>query len=344
MFIHVSWLARAAKSVDMEIATIDRGSNMVPLWMLVKGATAVGTAALKQWRSLPEEQRRQVQSEAAAVMTSTADLSRAVVRNAGRFRAGRRSKKWERRRDEVLTSPPEFMLAKHLVVLVQEQGPLGEEQLAALVGADDKDDPALVRALGYARDARLVIDEGGLLEAATEDSILWNNKSLRATGYIDELEARIRAYLLAEGFGSLDDIASSLQVATDDPSLLAALHRTLSNGHAQWINIGIYGLPVEQLRRFERSADVEASEPAELRAAAARLYDGAQALRKATAHPPTPSNPDLLSSADSNCSVPSPRPTRFRDTPVLHPFGRQDTVAVLPGDGDDKEAWPTAEQ
>jgi hypothetical protein len=285
---------------------------MAQLWMLVKGASAVGAAALKQWRSLPEEQRRQVQSEAAAVMTSTADLSRAVVGNAGRFRASRRSKKWERRRDEVLISPPEFTLAKHLVALVQEQGPLGEEQLAALVGADSKDDPALVRALGYARDARLIIDEGGLLEAATEDSMLQNNKSLRSTGYIDELKEQIRAYLLAEGFGSLDDIASSLQIVTDDPSLLAALHRTLSSGHAQWINTGIYGLPVEQLRRFERSGDLEASEPAELRAAAARLYDAAQALGKATARPPRLSNPGLLASVDPNGPVSASRPARFR--------------------------------
>jgi hypothetical protein len=126
--------------------------------------------------------------------------------------------------------------------------------------------------------------------------------------------------------------------------LLAALHRTLSSGHAQWINTGIYGLPVEQLRRFERSDDLEASEPAELRAAAARLYDAAQALRKATAHLPRSSSPGLLYSADPDGSISSSPPSRFRDVPIVHPFERQDAVGVHRGDGDDREVWPTTEQ
>jgi hypothetical protein len=292
--------------------------------MLVKGASTVGAAALKQWRSLPEEQRRDVQAEAAVVMSATADLSRAAVGNAGRFRATRRSKKWERRREELLTSSPEFTLAKRIVFLVQNQGPLGEEQLAALVGADGKDDPTLARALRHARDDGLVVDEGGLLEATTEDSILRNNKSLRYTGYIDELEGRVREHLLAEGFANLDEIASSLRVRKDDLSLLAALHRALRGSHVEWINTGTYGLPVEQLRRFERSGDVEASEAAGLRTAAARLYEAAQALGKATAQLPRSSSRDPLSSADASGRAFRPPPTPFPDAPVVHANSSQD--------------------
>jgi hypothetical protein len=289
--------------------------------MLVKGATAVGTAALRQWRSLPEEQRREVQSEAAAVMTATVDLSRAVVGNAGRFRASRRSKKWERRREEVLNSTPEFTLAKRIVDLVQKQGPLREEQLAALVGADGKDDPTLVRALRYAREAGLVIDEGGQLESATEDSILRNNKSLRYTGHIEELEGRIRAHMLAEGFASLDDIASSLRVGKEDLSLLAALHRTLSSGDVEWINTGIYGLPVEQLRQLKRTDDAEAADPLTARSAAARLYEAAQALGKATAQ--------VRKSSDHDRS-----PSPLQDASVMAGSDPQDALATMNADGD----------
>jgi hypothetical protein len=284
--------------------------------ILVKGATTVGAAALRQWRSLPEEQRQEVQSEAAAVMTATADLSRAVVGNAGRFRASRRSKKWNRRREEILTATSEFTLAKRIVDLVQKQGPLREEQLAALVGADGKDDPTLLRALGFACDARLVSAENGHLEATTEDSILRDNKSLRYTGHIEELEGRIRAQLRAEGFASLDDIASSLRVSKDDLSLLAALHRTLSSGDVEWINTGTYGLPVDQLRRFERSGDVEAADPAALRMAAARLYEAAQALGKAMAQLPKSSGRDR-----------SPSP--FQDAPVVPGSGPREGVTAM---------------
>jgi hypothetical protein len=172
-----------------------------------------------------------------------------------------------------------------------------------------------VRALGYARDAGLVIDQDGLLEAATEDSVLRNNKSLRSTGYIEELEGRIRAHILAEGFASLDNLASSVQAAKDDPSFLAALHRALRSGDVHWVNVGTYGLPVEQLRRFERSGDLVASEPAGLSTAAARLSAAAQALARAMAHHSTSSGPDLPSAAGLDDDVVFPPLDPFPDAP-----------------------------
>jgi hypothetical protein len=212
------------------------------LFPAIKAAALLKQAGplLTHWNRLPPTQQDKARRHAQEVMASVA-LVRAALGE--RFADEEDTISWREARAEALEPEPHFLLAKQLVGLLRERGPLEEAVLAREAGLAGARDETLADALAVAADDGY-LTLVGLTWQVTE----FADQELSDSEHVLFLEREIVEHLAQEGLADKDELA--LAVGSDEfraPDFQAALERTLTTGSIEWIRPSTYGLPVERL-------------------------------------------------------------------------------------------------
>jgi hypothetical protein len=159
---------------------------------------------------------------------------------------------WKDARDEGLHPTPEFDMAKRIVDAVREahgrEESLTTAELARAVQAVGDDDGTFRAGL------RIAESDGYVDRSVTRHWRLtaFADPVLLDAPHVLAFEQMIVDHIESVGVADTDELA--LFVGAEDasaPEFVAALERALASGRVSWLGWSIYGLPPEQLERFE---------------------------------------------------------------------------------------------
>jgi len=212
-----------------------------------------GYSLVRQWNSLPPEERAAVQEQGRR--TVVAIMAVKVAATAERS-AGDPPATWQAAIDKALRGSPAEQMAKAVVAYLQGVSEATAEEIAAAVGAAGKDDSAFKSAMAMARDDGYIRRTGVTFRGIRWDTTEWADLQLLDTPHVRQIEAATIAFLEEVGIASLDHISAELGVEDDAPELLAALERAIASESAVWYCHGIYGLSPSRLENFEPKRDL----------------------------------------------------------------------------------------
>lgn len=212
-----------------------------------------GYALIRKWNALPSHDRVAVQAQGKrAVM---AIMAVKVAATAERSVADPPAT-WADALEKIRHPGHAETMAGAIVVYLQEVPEATIEEIATAVGAAGKSDSTLKTAMSMAQNDGYIRRSGVTFRGIKWDTTEWADSDLIDTAHIRGLEAEIVAFIRDFGIASLDHISSKLGLEDDAPELRAALERAISAESIRWYCDGIYGLPLEQLERFEPKSDL----------------------------------------------------------------------------------------
>lgn len=156
---------------------------------------------------------------------------------------------WEEVREAALRPDPAFVMAKHIVAFVREQGEVEEGAIASGVGAPSDNDEVF-------RAAMQIAESDGYIKHKSFFSLKWQvtdfaDEELSSNEHVLRMEEDLIRYIEQSGLADVDELVLAVGAGShDSPAFLAALERALAAGRVEWLNLSAYGLPVERLRDF----------------------------------------------------------------------------------------------
>jgi len=212
-----------------------------------------GYALVRQWNSLPAEERAVVEEQGRRTVVAIMALKVAVTAEQS---AGDPPASWKAAVDRVRRSSPAEQMAKAIVAHLQTVPEATADEIAAAVGAVGKDDSAFKGAMDMARSDGYIRRAGVTFRGIRWDTTEWADLDLLDTPRVRDIERAIVGFLEEVGIASLDHISGELGIESDAPELLAALERAVVDESAVWYCNGIYGLSPTRLERFEPKRDL----------------------------------------------------------------------------------------
>jgi hypothetical protein len=212
-----------------------------------------GYALVRQWNSLPAEERAAVEKQGRRTVVAIMALKVAVTSEQS---AADPPASWRAAVDRALQSSPAEQMAKAIVAYLQTVSEATGDEIAAAVGAVGKDDSAFKGAMDMARRDGYIRRVGVTFRGIRWDTTEWADLELLDTPRVRDIERAIAGFLEEVGIASLDHISGELGLESDAPELLAALERAVVDESAVWYCNGIYGLSPGRLERFEPKRDL----------------------------------------------------------------------------------------
>jgi hypothetical protein len=239
-----------------------------------------GYSLVRQWNSLPPEERAVVQEQGRR--TVVAIMAVKVAATAERS-AGDPPATWQAAVDRALRGSPAEQMAKAVVAYLQGVSEATADEIAVAVGAVGKDDSAFKGAMAMARDDGYIRRTGVTFRGIRWDTTEWADLQLLDTPHVRQIEEATAALLEQVGIASLDHISAELGLEDDAPELLAALERAIAGESAFWYCHGVYGLSPGRLESFEPKRDLwaetlPAKEDKDLGSALAELESAVKGL------------------------------------------------------------------
>jgi hypothetical protein len=212
-----------------------------------------GYSLVREWNSLPAEQRAEVQEQGrrAVVAIMAVKVAATAERSAADPPAN-----WEEAAERALHPGPPEQMAKAVVAHLQRVSQATADEIAVTVGAAGKDDSTLKRAMGIARDDGYIRRVGVTFRGIKWDTTEWADLQLLDTPHVGKLERELVAFIDDFGLTSLDHISGELGLEDDAPELRAALERAVSEESVNWYCNGIYGVSPSRLEGFEPERDL----------------------------------------------------------------------------------------
>ena len=290
----------------------------------VKKAYPALSSAVRLTRSVRVADAAQAGPQLHELAVATAEL-RAAVRGQG-LKGRRKRADWEAMQRRALQPTVEFALARRVVGMLQERGPLAEAVLAAELGTVAENE-TFRQALAMAEhDRRLEPLAPATWVAVTPASLIGDESLLRELGYVDELSGCVVAITMTEGLvrrQHLLELARQehgehrFRVAAFD----AALEQALADGEVAWLGPDLFGIPIEELRD-RRFGDGPGTGPTgDVGAAIRRVVAASQSVREAVSGSGAPDIMPLgARPADPFADVPYPAAVR--------PFNSSDAAAA----------------
>lgn len=212
-----------------------------------------GYSLVREWNSLPPEQRAEVQEQGrrAVVAIMAVKVAATAERSAGDPPAT-----WDAAINGILHSGPAEEMAKAVVAHLQKVPEATADEIAAAVGAAGKNDSTLKRAMAMARDDGYIRRVGVNFHGVKWDTTEWADLQLLDTPRVRQLEDEIVAFVKDFGLVSLDHISGDLGLENDAPELRAALERAIASEGVRWHCNGVYGLSPDELENFAPKRDL----------------------------------------------------------------------------------------
>lgn len=212
-----------------------------------------GYSLVREWNSLPAEQRAEVQEQGrrAVVAIMAVKVAATAERSAADPPVN-----WEAALDRALHPGQPEQMAKAVVAHLQRVSQATGDEIAAAVGAAGKDDSTLKRAMGIARDDGYIRRVGVTFRGIKWDTTEWADLQLLDTPHVRRLERELVAFVDDFCLASLDHISGELGLEDDAPELRAALERAVSGESVSWYCNGIYGVSPSRLENFEPHRDL----------------------------------------------------------------------------------------
>lgn len=212
-----------------------------------------GYSLVREWRSLPDEERAQLQEHGRR--TVLAIMAVKVAFTAERS-AGDPPASWNAAVDRALRGSPAEQMAKAVVAHLQKVPEATADEIATAVGAAGKEDLTFKSAMDMARADGYIRRAGVTMRGVKWDTTEWSDLQLLDTPHIRRIETGIVAFLDEVGVASTDHISGELGLEDDAPELLAALERAIADGRAYWYCNGVYGLGPDRLEGFKPKRDL----------------------------------------------------------------------------------------
>jgi len=212
-----------------------------------------GYSVVRQWKSLPPEERAHVQEHGRRAVLAIMAVKVAVTAERS---AGDPPASWDAAVDRALRGSPAERMAKAVVAHLQSVPEATADQIAAAVGAAGKDDSTFQNAMDMARADGYIRRTGVTMRGLKWDTTEWADLQLLDTPHIRTIEGGIVAFLAEVGVASVDHISGELGLEDDAPELLAAMERAITDGSVSWYCNGVYGLPPGRLEGFAPKRDL----------------------------------------------------------------------------------------
>lgn len=212
-----------------------------------------GYSLVRQWNSLPPEQRAAVQEQGrrAAVAIMAVKVAATAEQSASDPPAN-----WDEAIERALHPGPAEEMAQAVVAHLQTVPEATVEEIAGAVGAAGKGDSTLKRAMGMARDDGYIRRVGVNFRGVRWDTTEWADLQLLDTPHVKRFEEEIVAFVEDFGLASLDHVSGELGLESEAPELRAALERAISAESVRWYCNGTYGLAPPRLENFEPKRDL----------------------------------------------------------------------------------------
>ena len=209
-------------------------------------AAAVITPAMSQlaeWNKLDDEQKARLREPAFEVMRGLNELRKAV----GHRLFKQDAVTYEEARAMALDPSIAFRMAKRVVDVVVNEERMSHDDLATALGAVGSNDTVFAEALKIAEDDGYVRRDGADW-VVTE----FGDRDLIKSEHVVYIERCIVEYIEQFGVTGRDALAEAVGAPSFESEVFrAALERAVTEGSAQWLESGLYGLPADRLANFE---------------------------------------------------------------------------------------------